>query len=70
MEYLKNENKKIEDEMIKLLEEEEGLKGTIVALEKEAEDFIDKRTVEINPFPPVKDRQVSRHAGRADLYPR
>jgi len=47
IDYLKQENKRIEDEMINLLEEEEKLKNTIDKTEDETEDFVSKRTSEI-----------------------
>lgn len=48
IDYLKQENKRIEDEMINLLEEEEKLKNTITKIENETEDFVNKRTREIS----------------------
>lgn len=47
VDYLKKTNKKIEDEMIRLLEEDEELKITIDRLTKETEEFVDKKTKEI-----------------------
>jgi len=48
IEYLKQENKQIEDEMITLLEEEEKLKNTITKIEHDTEDFVSKRTHDMN----------------------
>ncbi len=47
IDYLKQENKRIEDEMINLLEEEEKLKSTIDKTENETKEFVEKRTNEI-----------------------
>ena len=55
IDFLKKENKKIEDEMIDLLEEEETLKATIQRLEKETKDNIDKSVAEINTLKKEKD---------------
>ncbi len=48
IDFLKKETKRIEDEMINLLEEEEKLKNTIAKFEKETKVFIDKTTSEID----------------------
>lgn len=56
IEYLKQTNRKIEDEMIKLLEEDEQLKNELANLEKETKDYIDKKTSEINNL--KKDKEV------------
>ncbi len=48
IDYLKQENKRIEDEMINLLEEEEKLKNTISKIENETEDLVNERTREMN----------------------
>ncbi len=47
IEYLKNTNHKIEDEMIELLEEEERLKNLITKLEQETRELNNKRVKEI-----------------------
>jgi predicted nucleic acid-binding Zn-ribbon protein len=48
IEFLKKENKRIEDEMMNLLEEEESLKSTIGKLETETNELTEERTNEIN----------------------
>ena len=48
IDFLKKENKRIEDEMIILLEEEEKLETTITKFEKETKEFIDKTTAEMD----------------------
>jgi len=47
VEFLKTENKKIEDDMITMLEEEEKLNSTLGAFEKETANTVNKRTREI-----------------------
>jgi predicted nucleic acid-binding Zn-ribbon protein len=44
IEFLKNENRRIEDEMIAMLEEEERLNSTLDAFEKETGNTISERT--------------------------
>jgi hypothetical protein len=48
VDYLKNANKEIEDEMLKLLEEEEQLKETTEKVETETKDFISRKEEEIS----------------------
>ena len=48
IDYLKKENRRIEDEMIVLLEEEEKLKAAMGKLDKETQDYLDKRNNDIN----------------------
>lgn len=48
IDYLRQENKRIEDEMMNLLEEEEKLKNTIDKTDSETKEFVDKRTSEMN----------------------
>ncbi len=48
IDYLKKANKKVEDEMINLLEEEEKLKNTIGKTEAESKEFVDKKADEIS----------------------
>lgn len=48
MDYLKKANKKVEDEMINLLEEEEKSKNTIGKTEAESKEFVDKKANEIS----------------------
>uniref|UniRef100_A0A7C4XC72 Uncharacterized protein n=1 Tax=candidate division WOR-3 bacterium TaxID=2052148 RepID=A0A7C4XC72_UNCW3 len=56
IEYLKNTNHKIEDEMIQLLEEEERLKNEIAKLERETNEIITKKNKEIEE---LKKKEVS-----------
>ena len=60
IEYLKNENKRIEDEMMNLLEEEEKLKNTIGEIETETKKFIDEKTNAISLLKKNKDELVER----------
>ncbi len=48
IDYLKKANKKVEDEMINLLEEEEKSKNTIGKTEAESKEFVDKKANEIS----------------------
>ncbi|MCK4250532.1 hypothetical protein KAX97_03755 [candidate division WOR-3 bacterium] len=48
IDYLKKANKKVEDEMINLLEEEEKLKNTIGKTEAESKEFVNKKADEIS----------------------
>jgi predicted nucleic acid-binding Zn-ribbon protein len=48
VDFLKKENKRIEDEMLGLLEEEEKLKATIKEFESETRELIQLKTAEIN----------------------
>lgn len=47
IEFLKGENKKIEDEMMALLEEEEKIRATLSTVEAETQQFLDERRSEI-----------------------
>lgn len=47
IEFIKNSNRTIEEEMINLLEEEEKIKSRLGSLEKAAKDFIEKKNREI-----------------------
>jgi len=60
IDYLKKENKKIEDEMITLLEEEEKLKSTTIRLETETKDLIDKKRNEIDTLKKTKEELVEK----------
>jgi len=55
VEFLKSENKKIEDEMITMLEEEEKLNSTLGALEKETADTVNACTRKIEDLKQHKE---------------
>lgn len=59
VEFLKSENKKIEDEMITMLEEEEKLKSTLATYEKETADTINEHTRQIEDFKKRKETLLS-----------
>jgi predicted nucleic acid-binding Zn-ribbon protein len=50
LEYLRQANITIEEEMINLLEEEEQLKGSLVKLEKETGDIVANKNAEVGVF--------------------
>lgn len=50
LEYLRQANKTVEEEMINLLEEEEQLKGSLVKLEKETGDIVANKNAEVGVF--------------------
>ncbi len=58
IEYLKNARMAIEEEMINLLEEEEKIKSTMVNLEKETKEFIEKKSREIQELETQKTRII------------
>jgi len=60
VEYLKKENKRIEDEMINLLEEEEKLKVTIGKFETETKIVIEKKMTEINNLQKLNEELIER----------
>jgi predicted nucleic acid-binding Zn-ribbon protein len=60
VDYLKKENKKIEDEMINLLEEEEWLKNTTNKLEQETKEHIDDKTNEIVTLKKNKEELIEK----------
>ena len=60
VEYLKKENKRIEDEMINLLEEEEKLKETIGKFETETKVVIEKKMAEINNLQKLNEELIER----------
>jgi predicted nucleic acid-binding Zn-ribbon protein len=63
IDYLKNSNRKIEDEMIEFMEEEERLKKSVAAAEKESNETMVRKTGEITA---LKNRQ-DELAGGLDL---
>jgi hypothetical protein len=50
LEYLRQANKTIEEEMIDLLEEEEQLRSSLIKLEKETGDIVAKKNAEVGVF--------------------
>ncbi len=56
VEFLKKENKRIEDEMISILEEEEKLKGILDALEKQTKEDVDERQKKIDALNKNKEK--------------
>jgi predicted nucleic acid-binding Zn-ribbon protein len=56
IEFLKNENKKIEDTMINLLEEEETLKATLGKAESEISEYIAVRKEKLNAL--IAEKEV------------
>ncbi len=50
IEFLKDENKKIEDEMMALLEEEEKIRATLSTIEEETKQFLADRRTEIENY--------------------
>lgn len=60
IDYLKKENKKREDEMINLLEEEERLKSTTHKLEYETSELIDNKKNEIATLKKTKEELIEK----------
>ncbi len=60
IDYLKQENRQIEDKMINLLEEEEKLKNTIGKLENETKEFVNKRENGISNLKKRKEELIEK----------
>jgi len=62
--FLKGENKKIEDEMMALLEEEEKIRATLSTVEAETQQFLDERRSEIEHHR-ARNEELSRQLTKA-----
>lgn len=60
IDYLKKANKKVEDEMINLLEEEEKLKNTIGKTEAESKEFVNKKADEISELKSNREELIKK----------